>query len=97
MPIFIVVEGPLAGGHLGFGLDWANYSLHEILIDVLNFTKAENLDIPVIPAGGIFTGSDAVEFMNLGASAIQVATRFTITQECGLPTNVKHIYVLWNE
>jgi nitronate monooxygenase len=97
LPDFVVVEGPLAGGHLGFGLDWANYSLHEILIDVINFLKQENLDIPVIPAGGIFTGSDAVEFMELGASAIQVATRFTISQECGLPTNVKHLYIAAKE
>jgi len=97
LPDYIVVEGPLAGGHLGFGLDWANYSLHEILVDVVNFMKEEELDIPVIPAGGIFTGSDAVEFMNLGANAVQVATRFTITQECGLPKNVKHIYAGANE
>lgn len=97
LPDYVVVEGPLAGGHLGFGLDWANYTLHEIMLDVINFLKQEELDIPVIPAGGIFTGSDAVEFMDLGAAAVQVATRFTISEECGLPASVKQIYVAANE
>ncbi len=92
MPDFVVVEGPLAGGHLGFGADWAEYDLKTIVLDVINFLKKEELDIPVIPAGGIFTGTDGVEFMELGASAIQVATRFTISQECGLPTTVKQVY-----
>lgn len=97
MPDFIVVEGPLAGGHLGFGDDWANYDLKTITIDVINFLKQEELDIPVIPAGGIFTGTDGVDLLSLGASAIQVATRFTISQECGLPSNVKQIYANANE
>lgn len=92
MPDFVVVEGPLAGGHLGFGADWAEHDLKTIAIDVINFLKKEELNIPVIPAGGIFTGTDGVEFMELGASAVQVATRFTISQECGLPTTVKQVY-----
>jgi len=54
--------------------------------------KAEQLDIPVLPAGGIFTGSDAVRFMEMGASGVQVATRFTVTKECGLPDDVKQEY-----
>ena len=97
MPDFIVVEGPLAGGHLGFGNDWAEFDLKTILLDVIQFLKNENLDIPVIPAGGIFTGSDGVELLSLGAAGIQVATRFTISQECGLPTKVKQVYADANE
>jgi nitronate monooxygenase len=54
--------------------------------------QAEKLDIPVIPAGGIFTGSDAVRFMEMGAAAVQVATRFTVTRECGLPDEIKQEY-----
>ena len=54
--------------------------------------KAENLDIPVIPAGGIFTGSDATAFLEAGAGAVQVATRFTVAEECGLPAHVKQEY-----
>lgn len=92
LPDFVVVEGPLAGGHLGFGLDWAKYDLHTLVAEVQAFLKAEHLDIPVIPAGGIFTGSDAAAFLEQGAAAIQVATRFTVTQECGLPDKVKQEY-----
>ncbi|MGA7179370.1 MAG: nitronate monooxygenase [Thiobacillaceae bacterium] len=92
LPDYIVVEGPLAGGHLGFGLDWANYDLAALVREVLAFLKTEQLDIPVIAAGGIFTGSDAAAFLEQGAAAVQVATRFTVTQECGLPDKVKQEY-----
>ncbi|MEZ5702855.1 MAG: nitronate monooxygenase [Burkholderiaceae bacterium] len=91
-PDYIVVEGPLAGGHLGFGMDWAEYDLATIVSEIVAWLKAENLDIPVIAAGGIFTGSDAVRFMELGASGVQVATRFTVTKECGLPDDIKQEY-----
>ena len=92
MPDYIVVEGPLAGGHLGFGMDWAEYDLKTIFVEVVEFLKVNDLDIPVIPAGGIFTGSDAVEYMELGAAAVQVATRFTVSEECGLPNRAKQKY-----
>ncbi len=93
LPDFIVVEGPLAGGHLGFDIkDWVQYDLRTITLEVLQYLKNEHLDIPVIPAGGIFTGSDAVGFMEEGAAAVQVATRFTVTKECGLPDEVKQEY-----
>lgn len=93
LPDFVVVEGPLAGGHLGFGMDWAEYDLASITAEVLAFLKQEDLAIPVIPAGGIFTGSDAVRFMETGVGAVQVATRFTVTEECGLPAKVKQEYL----
>ena len=93
MPDYVIVEGPLAGGHLGFGMDWANYSLMPIFKEVKEFLANEgHPDIPVIAAGGIFTGSDAVEFMKAGAAAVQVATRFTVAQESGLPHDVKQAY-----
>ena len=92
LPDYIVVEGPLAGGHLGFGMDWAQYDLATIVADVIQFLKNEHLDIPVIPAGGIFTGSDATGFLESGAAAVQVATRFTVSKECGLPDDVKQEY-----
>jgi nitronate monooxygenase len=92
LPDYIIVEGPLAGGHLGFGLDWAQYDLKTIVDEVSRYLAQEGLDIPVIPAGGIFTGSDAVEFLEAGAAAVQVATRFTVTRECGLPDKVKQEY-----
>ena len=92
MPDYVVVEGPLAGGHLGFGMDWAQYDLATIVAEVIKFLKEEQLDIPVIPAGGIFTGSDAAQFLEAGAAAVQVATRFTVTKECGLPDPIKQEY-----
>ena len=93
LPDYIVVEGPLAGGHLGFGIeDWTKYDLRTLVDEVLTFLKAEHLDIPVIAAGGIFTGSDATDFLEQGAAAVQVATRFTVTRECGLPEKVKQEY-----
>jgi len=92
LPDYVVVEGPLAGGHLGFGLDWAQYDLKAITSEVLTYLHEQQLAIPVIPAGGIFTGSDAVEYLEMGAAAVQVATRFTVTRECGLPNDVKQEY-----
>jgi nitronate monooxygenase len=92
LPDYVVVEGPLAGGHLGFGMDWAQYNLATLIDEVLTFLKTEQLDIPVIAAGGIFTGSDATAFLEQGAAAVQVATRFTVTRECGLPDKVKQEY-----
>jgi NAD(P)H-dependent flavin oxidoreductase YrpB (nitropropane dioxygenase family) len=93
LPDFVVVEGPLAGGHLGFGMDdWKKYDLRTITNEVLQFLRDEKLDIPVIPAGGIFTGSDAVSFLEEGSAAVQVATRFTVADECGLPKDVQQEY-----
>ena len=93
LPDYIIVEGPLAGGHLGFDINgWVEYDLKQILQEVLAFIKNQNLKIPVIVAGGIFTGTDGVEFIQCGASAVQVATRFAVTQESGLPSNVKQRY-----
>jgi nitronate monooxygenase len=98
LPDYVVVEGPLAGGHLGFGLDdWMKYDLPTIVGEITAWMKAEQLDIPIIPAGGIFTGSDAVQYLEHGAAAVQVATRFTVTDECGLPTPVKQEYFKANE
>jgi len=98
LPDYVIVEGPLAGGHLGFGLeDWKDYDLHTITREVLDYLKGENLDVPVIAAGGVFTGSDAVSFLEMGAAGVQVATRFTITKECGLPDKVKQEYVKASE
>lgn len=96
-PDFVVIEGPLAGGHLGFGMDWAQYDLASIVAEIVAYMKVEQLDIPLIAAGGIFTGSDGVSFLESGAAAIQVATRFTIANECGLPGKAKQAYVKASE
>jgi len=93
LPDYIVVEGPLAGGHLGFGAaDWSKHDLRTIVEEIRAFLEAQALVIPLIPAGGIFTGGDAVPYLEAGAAAVQVATRFTVTRECGLPDKVKQEY-----
>jgi len=92
LPDYVVIEGPLAGGHLGFGMDWAEFDLARIVAEIRDWLKAEQLDIPLIPAGGIFTGSDAAAFLEHGAAAVQVATRFTVASECGLPRDVQQEY-----
>jgi NAD(P)H-dependent flavin oxidoreductase YrpB (nitropropane dioxygenase family) len=96
-PDYVIVEGPLAGGHLGFGLDWAQYDLATITAEIIAYLQVEKLNIPVIAAGGVFTGSDAVSFLESGSAAVQVATRFTVANECGLPAKVKQDYFLANE
>jgi len=92
LPDYVVVEGPLAGGHLGFGMDWAEYDLLTIVKEILEHLKAEGLNIPVIAAGGIFTGTDATGFLEAGCGSVQVATRFTVTKECGIPEKVQQEY-----
>ena len=77
LPDYVIVEGPLAGGHLGFGDDWREYNLRDIVIEVLEFLQKEELNIPVVPAGGIFTGTDATEYLQLGALLQQLNMRRT--------------------
>jgi len=93
LPDYVVIEGPLAGGHLGFGIDdWQKHSLDSIFAEIRDWLLGEHLAIPLVPAGGLFTGGGCVEYLQAGASAVQVATRFTVTHECGLPTHVKQEY-----
>lgn len=93
LPDYIVLEGPLAGGHLGFGDDWADYNLCTLLQELLAYMKEKDINIPVLAAGGVFGGQDAVKLMELGASGVQVATRFAITKESGLPDVAKQAYL----
>lgn len=89
LPDYIIVEGPLAGGHLGFPLNWQDFDLLTILREVCQLLESGDLQIPVIAAGGIFTGADAIKMLEAGASAVQVATRFSIVRESGLPDTLK--------
>lgn len=93
LPDYIIVEGPLAGGHLGFPLNWQDFDLGLILDEVLHLVREQSLDIPVLAAGGVFTAEDALAFMKRGASGVQVATRFAISQESGLPDPVKQLFI----
>ncbi len=98
LPNYVIVEGPLAGGHLGFGIDnWQDFDVYQITKEVRDWILEQGLDIPVIAAGGIFTGSDAVKAIEHGAAGVQVATRFTVSKECGLPDDVKQEYLKTDE
>ncbi|MBT1247688.1 MULTISPECIES: nitronate monooxygenase family protein [unclassified Thermosipho (in: thermotogales)] len=100
IPDALVVEGPLAGGHLGFKKEQINdpkYSLEKILPEVIStikpFEQKFNKQIPVIAAGGIYTGKDIYKFIKMGASGVQMATRFVATHECDADIKFKEAYI----
>jgi nitronate monooxygenase len=89
IPSAVVVEGPKAGGHLGFKkeqIEDPNYNLANLLVEVIAalepFRDEYQIPIPVIAAGGIFTGADIYKYLQLGAAGVQMATRFIATEEC---------------
>ena len=99
-PDAVVVEGPMAGGHLGFSEEQINdseYALENLVTDVINemkpFEKASSQKIPVIAGGGIYTGEDIHKFMQLGAAGVQMATRFVTTKECDASDAFKNTYI----
>ena len=100
VPDAVVVEGPLAGGHLGFKkehIDNPDYALEKLLPEVITVVKPYeeqfNRNIPVIAAGGIFTGADIHKFMQLGAQGVQMGTRFVATYECDASMEFKEVYL----
>jgi len=100
VPDAFVVEGPMAGGHLGFKrdqLDDPAYKLENLVQEVLKEVRIIESEtdkkIPVIAGGGVFTGADIRRFLDLGASAVQMATRFVATDECDADENFKKAYV----
>jgi len=100
LPDAIVVEGPLAGGHLGFKEEMIGdpeYSLEKLVPEVIQIVKPYEekykKSIPVIAAGGIYTGADIYRFFQLGASGVQMATRFVTTYECDASEKFKQTYV----
>ena len=100
VPDAVVVEGPLAGGHLGFKkeqINDPNYSLEKIVKEVISvikvFEEQFNKKIPVIAAGGIYSGTDIYRFIRMGASGVQMATRFVATHECDADIKFKEAYI----
>jgi len=94
-PDAVVVEGPLAGGHLGFKVEdvpLEENRLENLLADVKE-VAIKNGDIPVIVAGGIYTHDDIVRFIRLGASGVQMATRFLVTHESSATAAYKQAVV----
>ncbi len=100
VPDAFVVEGPKAGGHLGFKkeqLDDPTYQLENLITEVIDevrpFESKFNKKIPVIAGGGIYTGEDIYKVMQLGADGVQMATRFVTTEECDASTDFKNTYI----
>ena len=100
-PDAFIIEGPLAGGHLGFLLeqlaDLDNFSLEKILQETLLIIQPYEQEcgrkIPLITAGGIYTGEDIARMLSLGASAVQMGTRFVATVECPVSMEFKQAYI----
>lgn len=100
IPQGVVVEGPLAGGHLGFKKEQINdpdYALEKLVPEVVSilkpFEQQYNQSIPVIAAGGIYSGTDIYKFIKLGAHGVQIATRFVTTYECDASEIFKEAYI----
>ena len=100
LPDAFVVEGPKAGGHLGFKDEQINdehFSLEHILPEVIDEVKDIEThygkSIPVIVAGGIYTGEDIKRFMDMGAAGVQMGTRFVTTEECDASDIFKQTYI----
>ena len=97
---FIVIEGPKAGGHLGFTKEQAlNETREEYdeevknIIEYVRSFEEKYGKIPVIFAGGVFDRSDIDHYMDLGCDGVQMATRFVATEECDAPESFKNAYV----
>ncbi|MEE8471457.1 MAG: nitronate monooxygenase family protein [Dehalococcoidia bacterium] len=104
VPDAVVVEGPLAGGHLGFSkeqISHPDYMLERILPDVISeltpFEARFDKTIPVIAAGGIYTGADINRILQLGAHGVQMGTRFVATHECDASIKFKEAFVKCRE
>ncbi|WP_025270239.1 NAD(P)H-dependent flavin oxidoreductase [Hippea sp. KM1] len=101
VPDCVVVEGPKAGGHLGFKpqqIDDPDFALERLLPPIIEAVKPyeDKYDrkIPVIAAGGIYTGEDIYYFINeIGADGVQMGTRFVATHECDADIRFKEAYI----
>lgn len=101
IPDMIVIEGTEAGGHLGFKLEELKEEnkpkLEEITVEVVKYIKEveeeTGKEIPVISAGGIWDSNDIEKFLKLGASGVQMATRFVATEECDASIEFKKAYI----
>ena len=100
LPDAVIVEGPKAGGHLGFKEEQIgdnNYSLEKLVPEIVNelkpFEEKYNQRIPLIAAGGIYTGEDIHNILKLGASGVQMGTRFVTTDECDASQAFKQAYI----
>lgn len=97
----VIVEGPEAGGHLGFSEEDLPAAqsmgllkiIKEVIEEVKVYEEKYNVSIPVIAAGGIYSGADIAEYLKNGASGVQMGTRFVATHECDADIRYKEQYV----
>lgn len=101
VPDMVVIEGPEAGGHLGFKkeelVEENKPKLEDITVEIVDYIKEVEKEtgkkIPVIAAGGIWDSKDIKKYLNLGASGVQMATRFVATNECDADQKFKEAYI----
>ena len=100
LPDAVIVEGPKAGGHLGFKEEQitdSNFKLEKLVPEIVTelkvFEDKYNQPIPLIAAGGIYTGQDIHNIMKLGASGVQMGTIFVTTDECDASAAFKQSYI----
>lgn len=100
LPDAVVVEGPKAGGHIGFKpeqIDDPAFCLEQLVDDVIEalrpFEQESEKRIPVIAAGGIYTGDDVYAYIQRGAAGVQMGTRFVATHECDADEAFKQAYI----
>ncbi len=101
LPDLVVVEGPEAGGHLGFKREELEEDTKRPLEDIVKevieavavFEEEHGKKIPVIAAGGVYTGEDIARFIKLGAAGVQMGTRFVATYECDADPKYKQAYL----
>ncbi|MBN2514235.1 MAG: nitronate monooxygenase [Sedimentisphaerales bacterium] len=96
LPDAVIVEGIKAGGHLGYTFEDAISGTDELeknVQEIIAYANTFSPSIPVIVAGGVWGGADIAHFLRLGASGVQMATRFVCTQECDVHPNFKKAYL----
>ncbi|MEW6601068.1 MAG: nitronate monooxygenase family protein [Nitrospirota bacterium] len=97
LPDAVIVEGSKAGGHIGYDfeavVDGTAPGLDQLITEIVGFAKTFDPEIPVVAAGGIFDGRDVAHFLKLGASGVQLGTRFVCTNECDVHENFKKAYI----
>ena len=98
---FIVVEGPEAGGHLGYSKEQLEHieeydfdeEIKKIICAKQKYENEYNVNIPVIVAGGVFTREDIKHMLEIGAQGVQIAARFVATDECDASQEYKNMYI----
>lgn len=97
-PDLVVIEGPKAGGHLGFTKeDIEDYTVQKTknyddeVKAIIGMSK--DMEVPVVVAGGVYTREDMDHYLQMGADGVQMATRFVTTKECDASDEYKNAYI----